>query len=204
VIETVRAAVREHRTLEMTYFSMSRRAESVRRVDPWRLWWTEHGLYLVAFCHVHGGEPRTFAVERIRRLRATFDRFHPREELDWNEYVRGVFGVYRGAEARVVVHFSARVAPLVRERRWHESQELMELPGGEVGLAMRVAGIDEVARWILSFGGEARAIEPPDLVRRVRAEAEAIRASHEHSGRAVAPAEARAARSGRRGPRGRE
>lgn len=170
-IECFRRAIRELRTVEMRYVSLST-GEIVRRVDPYRLWFADGTLYVVGACHVHGGRPRTFAIDRVREARLTEDRFLIPAGFRWEEHVRDSFRVFGGEATRVVVHFSAAVAPLIRSRRWHATQEVIELPGGEVGLAMRVAGVFEVSRWILSFGPHARAVEPTELVRLIRGEIE--------------------------------
>ena len=195
IIGALRSAIRERRTVEMTYASLSQRAETVRKLDPYRLWWTEGTLYVVGACHVHGLRPRTFAIQRIRKLRVREERFEVAGDFQWEAYVRDSFRVFRGEPTRVVVHFSAAVAPRIRDRSWHRSQELVELPGGEVGLAMKVAGLEEVTAWILGFGADARVVEPPELARAVRQHAEGIRARYE--GRADVPL-ARAARTGGR------
>ena len=35
---------------------------------------------------------------------------------------------------------------------------------GSIEITFRVAGLDEIRQWILSFGPEAFAVEPPELV----------------------------------------
>lgn len=175
-IELLRRAVGECRTVEIRYASLSSGQETTRRVDPYRLWFAEGTLYLVGACHVHGHEPRTFAVDRIRTARTTDDRFIVPSAFRWEDYVRDSFRVFRGEPTRVVVRFSRAIAPLVRERVWHPSQRLVELPGGELGLTMTVAGIFEVAHWILSFGAHAVPVSPVDLVVAVRREVDAMQA----------------------------
>ena len=201
VIETLRVAIRERRTVEMTYASMSPRGEAVRLMDPWRLWWTEGTLYVVGACHIHGQRPRTFAIERVRRIRATEAAFEVPADFDWDDYTSDCFRVFRGEARRVVVHFRASVAARIREKRWHRSQELFELPGGEVGLAMRVAGLQEVTSWVLGFGADARVVEPDELARAVRAHVEGMQERYAGSSRMPM---ARAARTSlRKGSRSR-
>jgi len=59
-------------------------------------------------------------------------------------------------------HFSVW-ARWVREKIWHESQKVTKLPDGGMEVAFRVAGLDEIKRWILSFGPEAVVLEPEKL-----------------------------------------
>jgi proteasome accessory factor B len=71
----------------------------------------------------------------------------------------------------VVVRFAPAVADRVREREWHESQELTPLPDGSVELTLRLGALAEVAGWILSWGADAEVIRPPELRRRLAATA---------------------------------
>jgi hypothetical protein len=38
--------------------------------------------------------------------------------------------------------------------------ELMELPGGESRVRLRLSGLEEVERWVLGWGGHATVIQP--------------------------------------------
>ena len=51
----------------------------------------------------------------------------------------------------------------MREAVWHRSQRLTERGDGGVDLAVTVAGIVEIQSWILSWGGAAEVLEPPEL-----------------------------------------
>ena len=74
----------------------------------------------------------------------------------------------------MVIRFNARSADYVREKKWHESQQLRELKGGGVELSMKLSSLAEVERWILSWGGDATVVKPRELIDAVRESAEAI------------------------------
>ena len=56
----------------------------------------------------------------------------------------------------------------VEEKIWHESQKNTKLPEGGLEMTFRVTGLDEIKRWILSFGPEAVVLEPEKLKEMVR------------------------------------
>ena len=60
--------------------------------------------------------------------------------------------------------------PYIRERIWHPSQELEELPDGRVVLRLRAGGFYEIRSWVLSFGAAAEVLEPEELREAVREE----------------------------------
>jgi proteasome accessory factor B len=66
------------------------------------------------------------------------------------------------------------VARYIRDRLWHPSQKLRELPDGRLELSLRVADTLEVRRWILGYGGEAEVAEPDGLREALRREAESL------------------------------
>lgn len=213
IVDRLRRAIRDRTTVEMRYFSLSAGRTQSRAVDPYRLWVVDGAMYLIARCR-RREETRTFLVDRIRGLEATGATFEVPEDFDAQAYVRNAFRVEHGTPAQVVIHFAKAVAPLVRERSWHPTQKLVPLPNGEVGLWMRVGGLDEVKRWVLGFGPAARVVGPPELVVSVHAEAEATAAMYRAEAEAApagswrAPADTAAApamhRRRRRGAEDRE
>jgi predicted DNA-binding transcriptional regulator YafY len=89
--------------------------------------------------------------------------------------LRGSFGVRSGeGDYDVALRFNARVADLVREKKWHESQQLKELKSGEVELRMKLSSLSEIERWVLSWGGDAKVLKPRELAESVRRAAEKI------------------------------
>jgi predicted DNA-binding transcriptional regulator YafY len=62
----------------------------------------------------------------------------------------------------------------VAERKWHDSQSVRERSDGSILLELELGGLEEIERWILSWGKHARVLAPRELATRLRDEAEAI------------------------------
>lgn len=169
----VQVALAERRTLRMRYHSVARQAETERRVDPYHLTYVEGGLYLVAHCHLRG-DVRIFAAERIRAATALHQTFQVPAGFDAEAYLRSAWGIVRGEQVDVRAVFSRAVAPWVRGRLWHPTQELRELPGGRVEMRVRVADTGEVRRWLLGFGAEVEVLAPAALREAISREAERL------------------------------
>jgi len=73
-----------------------------------------------------------------------------------------------------VLEFDSFAARLVAERKWHESQRVREKADGSIILELELGGLQEIERWILSWGKHARVLAPKELMTRIRAEASAI------------------------------
>jgi predicted DNA-binding transcriptional regulator YafY len=172
-VAALHRALAERRTLRMRYYSLSRDAESERAVDPYHLTYFNGALYLVAYCHVRQ-DVRVFAVDRIRAVAALGDTFTPPADFDAEAYWRGAWGIVRGDLVAVRAVFSSVVAPHIRGRLWHASQELRELAGGRLELRMTVADTLEVRRWLMGFGAEAEVLAPQALREAIRREAERL------------------------------
>ena len=96
------------------------------------------GLYLYARAHEYD-EVRTFAVERIEKIEVLDQTFEIPADFNVSEYARGAFGIAGGKPEAVELVFDAEMAGYIRERVWHESQELEDGPDGSVVLRMSVA-----------------------------------------------------------------
>ena len=89
--------------------------------------------------------------------------------------LRDSFGVHSGeGKFEVVIRFAPRAADYIREKKWHPSQSLREFKDGGVELKMKLSSLGEVQRWVLSWGGDARVLQPRELAESVRQAAAAI------------------------------
>lgn len=169
----IERALLERWRLDMRYYSMSRDEENRRQVDPYHLTVFDGGFYLVGYCHWRKAE-RIFAVERIRELRMLALRFQVRQGFNAEEYLKHAWGIVQGEILAVKVMFSRSVARYIRDRLWHSSQKIRELPDGRLEVSLRVADTLEVRRWILGYGAEAEVVDPAGLRETLRVEAQSL------------------------------
>lgn len=189
VVETLERAVDERRSVRLDYRSLSGGSRRSRGVDPFRLFHRGDAWYLVGRCHVHD-EPRTFRLDRIEGVRLDEETFPPPADFSLDEYLADTWTLFRGRRSHeVVLRFAAELAPLVEAARHHSSEEVQSIVGGEVEYRVRVSHLDEIARWVVGFGGRCRVVKPEELARRVvelgRGAAEAIPAGIEQRGKAA-------------------
>lgn len=160
-------ATLNHRRATMKYFSMSSGREKEYLIEPYRLVYSPGGLYALAFVPDYG-ELRTFAVDRIRSISLLEERFTP------SELPEGVFahslGVNQGPPEHVEIAFEPRIAPFIRERRWHPSQRQIDRKDGGVVLSLEVCNDWALRSWILGFGPLARVIAPATLKSQIKGE----------------------------------
>ena len=179
VLQTISEAIEKNRTLRMRYFALARGEEREYEIDPYVMRSAQGCWYLAAKDHRSGHVP-LFNLSRVREVQPTGDTFDYEDSgFDPEEYFAGTFGVHHSTEKiKVVVEFSGFAARLVSERLWHSSQKLKELPGQRLRFEAEVSHLDDLWPWVLSWGGEAVVIEPPELVQIVAEQAGKIASNY--------------------------
>jgi proteasome accessory factor B len=171
--ELARATARRLQ-LRIFYRKPGQKTAAERVIDPYHLANVNGEWFLFAFDHMRKAI-RTFVPARIQRIEKTGVKFERPAGFSIQQELRNSFGVHSGRERiRVVLRFNDLVADYIREKKWHPSQKLRNLPGGAVELQMVLSSTVEVERWVLSWGGNAEVIAPPELAQSVRAAAERI------------------------------
>jgi len=147
-----------------------------RRVRPYHLAHRENLWYLIAH-DLERNATRTFALPRITDVLVTKRHFEKPDDFSPEKFFSTALGVLGGdGNFLVVIRFKAEAADLVREREWHESQEMRELRDGGLELSLRLGALAEIERWVLGWGASAEVIKPPTLRDKVRATAAALAA----------------------------
>jgi predicted DNA-binding transcriptional regulator YafY len=173
IINRVNEAAINRRTIEMVYYTMSRKKESKRKVDPYRIWFFNGTFYLIGLCHMRN-EIRIFALDRIKMLHQTVDTFKIPEDFNLDEFIGSSFGVFQGVPTMVKVLFDAEVAGYIKEKIWHESQDIHQQKDGSIIFEAEVAGTDEIKFWIMSWGSHALVLEPEPLKDEIQTEVETM------------------------------
>jgi predicted DNA-binding transcriptional regulator YafY len=174
-IETLMSAILGRRRVRMRYHSFSSQQVKDYVVEPYRLAYAQGGLYLQAFVPEYS-DTRTFATQRIEQAVALEETFSPvAGETDVFPHSLGAFS---GTPETVVIEFSAAEAPYVREREWHASQTIEDLPDGRIRLTLNVVIDWELQAWVMGFGPAARVITPEAFARRIVESLEETRATY--------------------------
>ena len=164
-------ATLHRRVTTMRYHSVSSGGVKDYALHPYRLEFAHGGLYLLAYVPAYK-DLRTFAVDRIVSVSLQKDTFTPKQALGDDVFANSL-GVNTGPPARVEIEFAAKVAPYVRARVWHTSQQMRERPDGMLVLAMNVCHDWALRSWILSWGPFARVLTPAALAKELRSDLQA-------------------------------
>ena len=171
VVGKLLEAILHYRAATMRYHSVSSAAVKDYRMHPYRLAFAQGGLYLLAYVPAYK-DIRTFAVDRIASVSLEKQTFVPKERVE-DEVFANSLGVNTGPAAKVEIEFEPRVAPYVRARVWHTSQQLRDGDGGTLVLSMNVCHDWALRSWILSWGPFARVLAPAALAKELRSDLQA-------------------------------
>jgi len=166
-LDQLREAIERRHAVQIRY----RTAESVtteRVIEPGFLHWDGalEAMYVPSWCRLRDAV-RIFAVHRILTIASL--PAEPSRSVPAKKAIERAFRVwYRDKIEHVEVFFTPRVAGEIRERKWHSSQKLIDAPDGGVYLHLDVSAPEELERWLLGFGPDARVIAPTRLADELR------------------------------------
>ncbi len=168
VLPALERAIAERRVCEADYESLSGGAKHRRRLHPLKIFQRANSWYLAAFSPEHG-DVRTFRLDRFDAVRPTDERFTPPAEFDLDRFLADAWEIFRGdGELAAHLRFDPSLAPLFFRARHHEGERVERAPDGTIDYHVKVSHADELARWIVGFGGLATVVAPVELRDRVR------------------------------------
>lgn len=169
LIDTLAEAILGQHTCVVGYHAFADDLTKKFRIDPLRFFERDGGLYLFARI-TRFGDIRVLAVERINLIETTEATFTYPADFDPESLLERAFGMFYDDPLEIKIWFSADQARYIRERQWAQEQKITRRKDGSVVLWMKTSGWYDVQKWVLSFGADARVLEPVQLVDRIKGE----------------------------------
>lgn len=137
----------------------------------------------VAYCHYREA-PRDFTLSRIEEISVleTEVAAEPPPDFDSDLYFHERFGALGGEPQLVRLLVAPRAAQYFREKAYHPTQVVEEeRDDGRLVVSYEVAGLEDMAAWVLSWGPAVTVLDPPALAEQVAAEARAVVAQYDET-----------------------
>jgi len=147
--------------IEIKYYSI-RSGLGSRIVEPYFIMFRGRAFYYVAYC-IKSKEFRTFRIDRTISVTLTDSRFRRRQGVDAKSYFDGSWSVFQGEKVDVTIMFEGTAAKLIGSSNHHPNETKKFYEDGRVKYSITTRGIEEIGRWILSYGNEAEVIKPVSL-----------------------------------------
>jgi predicted DNA-binding transcriptional regulator YafY len=176
IVARLLEATLHFRTATMRYHSVSSGRTKDYLVHPYRLAFAQGALYLLAYVPEYQAI-RTFAVDRITSVSLEKQTFTPKQPVGDDVFANSL-GVNTGPAEPVEIGFEAEVAPYVRARVWHASQQIRDEAGGRLSLRMDVCHDWALRSWILSWGPFAHVVSPASLAGEIKTDLDAAGARY--------------------------
>jgi predicted DNA-binding transcriptional regulator YafY len=168
VWEAIFESLRSNRSLYISYSTPQYEGYVERLVSPYHAVANRGEWYAICFDETKEAM-RIFGLSRMGGATLTEHRFEVPADFSVEQFADEYFGVYHDSqEYNVELWVAPHIAPYIREREWHDTQHTAEHPDGSLTLTFRSNQLDEVRRWLLSWGAGIVAKRPPELVEAVR------------------------------------
>jgi proteasome accessory factor B len=172
-LETLGAALLARKAVSFRYHAIGRGETGERRVEPWGIFFLQGHWYLAGRDTARGdGEAglRNFRVSRIDAVRVHAERHEVPAGFRLRDHARSrqAWELGDGDAEPALVAFTGDTGAVHAARALGEPVDDAERPAGVGGDALlrrfRVRRPDAFARWLLTFGGDARPVAPASLV----------------------------------------
>jgi len=152
-LATLQEGAAQRRCVEIDYYTYSTDENTLRTIDPYRVYATDGNWYVTGWCHHATGE-RVFRVDRVRSARFVKGTFELPEQMPEPTSYAG-----SGTDPRVVLELDPS-ARWVTEH--YPVESVTELGEGRFRVVLTVGGDAWLERLLLRLGPEALVVDPPD------------------------------------------
>lgn len=175
IFNLIFSSVKNHKTIVFKYRSISSSEYKDHTFNPYQVICRGGDWYVRGFCHNHF-QLRTYSLARMKELAITESSFEIPEDFDAKNFRDLTFGIFTSKEnpVKVHIHFDTNLSNYVLERKWHETQEILQNEDGSVELSFMSNQLMEILRLVLRFGSSAKIVEPPELVKMMEDEIKKI------------------------------
>jgi predicted DNA-binding transcriptional regulator YafY len=163
--ETIIDAMKENRLVAFEYKGVWDMDYKTRLVRPYQLLFDTGVWYIYGYSEERSAI-RFFSLSRIKNISLTNERFTLPKDFDYCAKNKGsYFGVYLGDKRHYRIEFSPHASVDIQEREWAADQKIETPKNGTVTIIdFSSTQYQKVLAWVLSFGVNARPVEPPELV----------------------------------------
>jgi len=177
IIKDLLTAMETSRVCKITYKSLWGQTAKTFHIKPLKLFAKNDTLYLHATMAKSPGKiyktPKfdpLLVIHRIESLEVTTVRFQFPENFDFEKTYNQTFGVMKDDPFQITIAFSGHAAKYVKERIWSHDQTIKEKNDEKIELTFTATSTVETLSWAMSFGHEAKALEPDWFVTKVKDE----------------------------------
>lgn len=174
-VQILHEAIKDNKCVKFQYgrynveknFIFSREGDFYEVIPLGVVWYQEY-YYLVA--KERGKEKIIqYRIDRMSSVLKTEDSWTPDPGFDLERYVSQLFNMYSGEQRNIAIEFDNHLINVIIDRFGIDAKIK---PVNENRFLLETEGIvsDGLVRWLLTWGADAKAVSPADLVERMKKE----------------------------------
>lgn len=164
VVEKVVEAIKNNYLLDFNYFSKWEPEERHRKIMPFQLVFDAGSLFLYGAGIKTPDNPRLFKLSKMHNVEILYlNTFKLPQNFRFREdFETGRFGAFQyDEEYEFAIEFYGEARSIIRENIWADNQTIeIDKKEGAVKLVFTTSQWIPVLMWVLSFGANARPLEP--------------------------------------------
>ena len=162
------AAVRSCTKIIIQYHNPGYEDPLERTVSPYHIL-CHDGQWYVIGNDSYAEDIRIFAASRISSIKETDEHFTVPDDFELSRYIDSRLGVFVGEGSYMVeLFFKPQVASYIKERTWHDKQEIETHADGSITLTFPTSQLMSVLFWVLRWSDNVTVLSPPELVNLVK------------------------------------
>lgn len=164
VVEKVVEAIKNNYLLDFNYYSKWEPEERHRKIMPYQLVFDAGSLFLYGAGIKTPDKPRLFKLSKMHNVEILYlNTFKLPQNFRFREdFETGRFGAFQyDEEYEFAIEFYGEARSIIRENIWADNQTIeIDKKEGAVKLVFTTSQWIPVLMWVLSFGANARPLEP--------------------------------------------
>ena len=164
VVEKVVEAIKNNYILDFNYFSKWEPEERHRKIMPFQLVFDAGSLFLYGAGIKTPDNPRLFKLSKMHNVEILYSNTFglPKNFRFREDFETGRFGAFQyDEEYEFAIEFYGEARSTIRENIWADNQTIeIDKKEGAVKLVFTTSQWIPVLMWVLSFGANARPLEP--------------------------------------------
>ena len=168
--DRLQTAIRNKMKVQILYHSFGADKDTVRILHPYELMINDGALSVTGFCELRK-ELRDFRVSRIKAIIPLEDTFLIPSDYFLKKPRRKFIHLSGSVPEQIMIAFEEPFSKYILEYEAELADEIIETETG-IQFIRETAITDELVRWILQFGSDARVLSPPHLKEKIKLELE--------------------------------
>ncbi len=165
---TISRATLTRQRLKIHYKRNRDQKTGIREISPQRLVYYKNNWYLFAYCHKKQAI-RNFALDAILSVSKTAKNCKEIPPAEVTKIIDSTYGIFAGLpEKTATINFYNQSSHWVAKEQWHKHQQGKWLDKNTYQLVIPYQKDEELIMDIMRHGENARVIEPPELIEKIR------------------------------------